>query len=94
MEECLVIHMIKLISQRRETLSVNIIKRNYLLLDYFLDIRIKQVPRYSLLYISVIPDDEYDPGPHDDSNYYYHDFIGDHTRIIGGSIVSIRLESI
>ena len=38
--------------------------------------------------ILVIPDDEYDPGHSEDSNYY-QDFIGDHTRIIGGSIVSM-----
>lgn len=43
-------------------------------------------------YILVIPDDEYDTG-HSDDSHYYQDFIVDHTRIIGGSIVSMIMIS-
>ena len=39
----------------------------------------------------VIPDDEYETEHSFDTNYYYQDFIGDHTRIIGGSIVSMAV---
>ena len=47
----------------------------------------------SFLKSLVIPDDEYETGRNGD-NYYYHELIVDHTRIIGGSIVNMILKAV